>query len=68
MEWIAAAGFADVMGKPAWVWLLFVGIVLTLLVLDLGVLQKRVREIGVRQSLMLSAFYIGAGLAFGGWI
>ncbi len=68
MEWIAAAGFADVMGKPAWVWLLFVGIVLTLLVLDLGVLQKRVREIGVRQSLILSAFYIGAGLAFGGWI
>ena len=68
MEWIAAAGFADVMGKPAWVWLLFVVIVLTLLVLDLGVLQKRVREIGVRQSLMLSAFYISAGLAFGGWI
>jgi tellurite resistance protein TerC len=68
MEWIAAAMLADVMGKPAWVWLVFVGIVLTLLVLDLGVLQKRVREIGVRQSLMLSAFYIGAGLAFGGWI
>ena len=68
MEWIAAAGFADVMGKPAWVWLVFVGIVLTLLVLDLGVLQRRVREIGVRQSLILSAFYISAGLAFGGWI
>ena len=68
MEWIASAMFADVMGKPAWVWLLFIGIVLALLVLDLGVLQKRVREIGVRQSLMLSAFYIGAGLAFGGWI
>jgi tellurite resistance protein TerC len=68
MEWIAAAMFADVMGKPAWVWLVFVGIVLTLLVLDLGVLQRRVRDIGVRQSLMLSAFYISAGLAFGGWI
>ena len=68
MEWIAAAMFADVMGKPAWVWLVFVGIVLTLLVLDLGVLQRRVREIGVRQSLILSAFYISAGLAFGGWI
>ena len=68
MEWIATAMFAGVMGKPAWVWLLFIGIVLALLVLDLGVLQRRVREIGVRQSLLLSAFYIGAGLAFGGWI
>jgi tellurite resistance protein TerC len=68
MEWIASAWIADVMGKPAWVWLLFIGIVLALLVLDLGVLQRRVREIGVRQSLMLSAFYIGAGLAFGAWI
>ena len=63
-----SAGFADtlgadVMGKPAWLWLMFVGIVLALLVLDLGVLQKRVREVGVRQSLLLSAFYIGAGLA-----
>ena len=76
MEWMGpalSASFADtlgadVMGKPAWLWLMFVGIVLVLLVLDLGVLQKRVREVGVRQSLLLSAFYIGAGLAFGGWI
>lgn len=59
---------ADVMGKPAWLWFIFVAIVLTLLVLDLGVLQRRIRTIGVRQSLMLSAFYIGAGLLFGAWI
>ena len=26
----------DVLGKPAWLWLLFLGLVLTLLVLDLG--------------------------------
>jgi tellurite resistance protein TerC len=68
MELVATALGADVMGKPAWLWLMFVSIVLALLVLDLGVLQKRVREVGVRQSLVLSAFYIGAGLAFGGWI
>jgi tellurite resistance protein TerC len=68
MEWIAVAMLADVMGKPAWAWLLFAGIVLTLLVVDLGLLQKRARTIGVAQSLKLSAFYIGAGLAFGGWI
>ena len=68
MEWLNAAIIADVMGQPAWIWLLFVGIVLTLLVLDLGVLQKRMQAIGVRQSLLLSAFYIGAGLLFGVWI
>ena len=68
MEWINVAIAADVMGKPAWVWLVFIGIVLTLLVLDLGVLQKRMTAIGVRQSLLLSAFYIGAGLLFGAWI
>jgi tellurite resistance protein TerC len=68
MEWIGAAVMADVMGKPAWLWLMFIGIVLTLLVLDLGVLQRRARTIGVRQSLMLSGFYIGAGLLFGAWI
>ncbi len=68
MEWMSAAFSADVMGQPAWVWLLFVGVVLTLLVLDLGVLQKRMRAIGVRQSLLLSAFYIGAGLLFGVWV
>jgi len=76
MEWMGpalSAGLAntlgaDVMGKAAWLWLMFVGIVLTLLVLDLGVLQKRVREMGVRQSLALSAFYIVAGLAFGAYI
>ena len=68
MDWINATLVVDVLGKPAWVWLLFVGIVLTLLVFDLGVLQKRMRTIGVRQSLMLSAFYISAGLLFGAWI
>jgi len=59
---------ADFLGKPAWVWLVFVGIVGTLLALDLGVLHRDDREIGVRESLLLSAGYIGVALAFGGWV
>lgn len=43
------------MGKPAWVWLTFVGIVITLLAFDLGVLHKDDKEIGVRECLLLSA-------------
>ncbi len=59
---------ADFMGKPAWVWLSFVGIVVALLAFDLGVLHKDDHEIGVRESLLLSAGYIGAALLFGAWV
>ena len=58
----------DWLGKPAWLWLMFVGIVAVLLILDLGVLHRKQREIGVQESLILSAVYIGLGVAFGGWV
>ncbi|NBX65533.1 MAG: TerC family protein [Proteobacteria bacterium] len=57
-----------VMGTPLWMWGAFAGIVLFLLVLDLGVLHKKQKEIGVRESLWMSAFYIAIGTAFGGWV
>jgi tellurite resistance protein TerC len=56
------------MGKPIWMWLAFIGIVIVLLVFDLGVLHGDHREIGVRESILLSTMYIGLGLAFGGWV
>ena len=59
---------ADVLGTPAWTWLAFVAIVASLLAFDLGVLHKGEQEIGVRESLLLSAGYIGAGLLFGAWL
>ncbi len=58
----------DFLGKPAWVWLAFVGIVVALLAFDLGVLHKHDHEIGVRESLLLSAGYISAALLFGAWV
>jgi tellurite resistance protein TerC len=58
----------DFLGKPAWVWLTFVGIVVTLLAFDLGVLHKDDKEIGVRESLLLSAGYISVALLFGAWV
>jgi tellurite resistance protein TerC len=60
--------FADWFGTPAWIWLAFVAIVMALLVFDLGVLHKQTREIGVNESLLMSAIYIGLGLAFGAWV
>ena len=59
---------SDFMGKPAWIWLAFVGIVVALLAFDLGVLHKDDHEIGVRESLLLSAGYIGVALAFGAYV
>jgi tellurite resistance protein TerC len=49
-------------------WLAFLGIVIALLVLDLGVLHRKHHEIGVRESLLMSAFYITLGIAFGGFV
>ena len=59
---------ADFLGKPVWVWLAFVGTVVSLLAFDLGVLHQDDHEIGVRESLLLSAGYISAALLFGAWV
>jgi tellurite resistance protein TerC len=56
------------LGKPVWMWVIFITLVIALLVLDLGVLHRKAREIGVKESLWMSAFYITIGLAFGGWV
>ena len=59
---------ADFLGTPTWMWGVFISLVLGLLALDLGVLHKNSKEIGMRESLLMSGFYIAIGLAFGGWI
>ena len=58
----------SVLGKPAWMWVAFFLIVALMIAFDLGVLHRRSREIGVSESLRLSAFYILAGLGFGGLV
>lgn len=56
------------LGTPVWMWLAFFGVVITLLALDLGVFHRTDHEIGVRESLLLSTFYIVMGLSFGAWV
>ena len=56
------------LGKDAWIWLVFIGIVVTLLAFDLGVLHKDDHEIGVKESLLLSSGYISVALMFGAWV
>jgi tellurite resistance protein TerC len=68
MEAVSVFVLADFLGKPVWIWLAFLAIVVTLLALDLGVLHRDDREIGVSESLWLSAGYITMGLLFGVWV
>ena len=59
---------SPMLGKPIWLWLAFIGIVIALLAFDLGVLNRKEHQISVRESLLLSGGYIGVGLAFGAWV
>lgn len=55
-------------GKQLWMWLIFLTAVIALLAFDLGILHRKQREISIKESLVMSVFYIAAALAFGGWI
>jgi tellurite resistance protein TerC len=56
MEWL---------DKPVWMWIGFMGIVAALLAFDLGVLNKKDKEMGIAESLWLSAFYFTVSCAYG---
>jgi tellurite resistance protein TerC len=59
---------ADWLGTPVWFWLSFLGLVAALTAFDLGAWHKEDREMGIGESLKLSAFYIAVSLAFGAWV
>ena len=71
------------LGTPAWMWVVFMTLILGLLAFDLGILSRRhtprtgggvdaetdtPQEIGIAASLRLSAFYISVALLFGLWV
>lgn len=56
------------MEKSLFMWGVFITVVLILLTLDLGVFHKKDREIGFKESLWMSAFYIIMALLFGVWV
>ena len=58
----------DFLGKPAWLWLSFMALVVVLLALDLGVLHRKDRVIGVRESITLSIGYVMLALLYGAWV
>ena len=56
------------LGTPLWMWAGFITLVVALLAFDLGVLHRDSHEIGVRESLKLSALYIALGVGFSGFV
>ena len=68
MELLTDVLTADLLGKTIWLWLAFLGVVGALLAFDLGVLHKHDKELGVGESLILSALYIAIALVFGVWL
>jgi tellurite resistance protein TerC len=59
-------GMTD-LGSPV-AWMAFVVLVLVVLGLDLGLLQRRDHVPSVREALGLSLLWIGLACAFGGWV
>ncbi|WP_108662945.1 TerC family protein [Acuticoccus kandeliae] len=56
------------LGHAVWMWLAFVSLVISLLALDLGVLNRKDHVIGVAESLRFSAFYISLGVLFAAFV
>ena len=53
---------------PLWAWLVFLGLVLALLILNLFVLHRNARKVPFKEALWLSGFWIAISLAFGGFV
>ncbi len=58
----------EFLDKALWVWALFFMLVAGLLAMDLGIFHRKSKEIEIRESLLLSGFYIVVGLLFSLWI
>jgi tellurite resistance protein TerC len=56
---------AEWLNKPLWMWAGFFSIVVALLAFDLGIWHKDDKEMGISESLWLSAFYFAFSCAYG---
>lgn len=56
------------MNEPLWMWALFLSIVLSLIIIDLGLLSSKQKAISAKESIITSCIYIGIGLLFSLWI
>jgi tellurite resistance protein TerC len=65
MNEVLSIASVGVLGTPAWAWMAFFAIVVALVAFDLGILNKHDHEIGIAESLWLSAGYFAVACLFG---
>lgn len=58
----------ELAGIPVWIWGAFLGFVLVVLALDLGVFHRKAHVIQMKEALVWSAVWMGLALAFGALI
>jgi tellurite resistance protein TerC len=56
------------LGTPTYFWLIFIGLVIALLVFDLGVLHKEDKEISAKESFVMYGGYVFIAFLFGLWV
>lgn len=56
------------MNKSLWMWIIFFAVVLILLILDLEVFHKKKQKIGIKESILMSGFYMLMAFLFGLWV
>jgi tellurite resistance protein TerC len=49
-------------------WIVFTGLVITLLAIDLGVLHRTVREVRMREAILWSLVWVALALTFNAWV
>lgn len=54
----------EIAGISLWIWGSFLGFVLLLLALDLGVFHRKAHVVGIKEALVWSAVWLGLGLVF----
>ncbi|MFN0025374.1 MAG: TerC family protein [Parvularculaceae bacterium] len=67
---IASASFlvSDWLGKPVWMWLAFLALIVFLLWLDLGLLNRKSKAVSPAKSFYMWAFFASIALGFGAWV
>lgn len=56
------------LGQPVWMWAAFLGLVIFLLWLDLGVLHRKTRAVSPLESFFMWGMFASFALAFGAWV
>lgn len=56
------------LGQPAWMWLSFLILIVFLLWLDLGLMNRKAKAVSPLKSFFMWAFFASIAVAFGAWV